>query len=563
MRGRVSILVIIGAAGMDSKWMTVGKRLGWGFGLMLGVMLLISVAGNWQLAHNTEQMRQLVQERLRSERTLEDFVLLAQMQALQANQIKRTNPARDAAIQGPALAARIHNLQQELQAARLPAEVFLQLQRVLAQGQIWQAAQANEGAPEGSRDDNLALSKYLQALQDLRDSQRTVSDQLGYGQLRAMEENRDFLLLASLAAIALVSTFCLYLIHILCRQLGTDPRHASAISQTIADGDLTMPIHSAANDQHSLLYSLRVMRDRLALILQQMNQGVQHLVQAARAMHEEQQALHAHSRSQHGKLQQAARAAQEVTRSMGTQHAVVQQALQQVGTCAQGMQACGPALQGMQNMLADLHGNAQQIETRLGVIDQLAFQANVLALNAAAEAARLHTPALDDVAGRAQALAQASSQARQELLDLLKPCLLAVEQGAACLKKLDLVRDVQHMQQLERHLQSMGAERELQLYALHQVQQALRELEKLNVSETALLDRLRAGNDVLRQQSERQQYLMTAFQLPDSARRASLLVLDEADGNGACTQADTGSGNGRRGARHLQLVDNAPPSCRP
>jgi len=78
------------------------------------------------------------------------------------------------------------------------------------------------------------------------------------------------------------SIFALYFMYrTLIRQLGGEPNEANAIVARIAAGDLSVPVNTAAQDQSSLLFAMKTMRDNLANVIGGVRTGAESISSAS------------------------------------------------------------------------------------------------------------------------------------------------------------------------------------------------------------------------------------------------------------------------------------------
>ena len=93
--------------------------------------------------------------------------------------------------------------------------------------------------------------------------------------------------------------------------------------------------------------------------------------------------------------------------------------------------------------MQDIHASSNKIGDITGVIDALAFQTNILALNAAVQAARAgeRGRGFAVVAGEVRSLAQRSAAAAREIRELITTGLARVESGTRIVEGAGLAMD--------------------------------------------------------------------------------------------------------------------------
>ena len=185
-------------------------------------------------------------------------------------------------------------------------------------------------------------------------------------------------------------------------RLGGEPAEAAELAGGIAGGDLTRQVHLMAGDNHSILASLRKMRDNL-------RQPLIEILDAARVLTDESQRLHLSSQQlseravqQNDRSSSMAAAIEEIATSVATMsanatdaHSLAGQSAQKasdsssnVSTLAQKLREIATTVSSAVGTLDELSTKTQGIATMIGEIKGIADQTNLLALNAAIEAAR-------------------------------------------------------------------------------------------------------------------------------------------------------------------------------
>lgn len=140
----------------------------------------------------------------------------------------------------------------------------------------------------------------------------------------------------------------------------------------------------------------------------------------------------------------------------------------------------------------------------ISIIDGIAFQTNILALNAAVEAARAgeHGKGFAVVAGEVRVLAKKSSESAKNIKSLIETTNTNVMQGAKLVSEAEknmhaIVSGSDDLNILMEHIFLSTQEQEK---GIQQITIALSELEKVTVSNAAVVDELAQSSDVLKNQ---------------------------------------------------------------
>ncbi len=163
-------------------------------------------------------------------------------------------------------------------------------------------------------------------------------------------------------------------------------RQAAAIARRIGVGDLRCSIAPGAGARlagapGALLASMQDMNDQLAITIARMRSGATSMSSGAGQIAAGNRPVATRAERQAAALEDAASALQQ----MGTR---IELHERHAGDSAAVVATGSGAIAGMAGTLAALTASAQRIAGIVGVIDEIAFQTNILALHAAVDAAR-------------------------------------------------------------------------------------------------------------------------------------------------------------------------------
>ncbi|WP_263139746.1 methyl-accepting chemotaxis protein [Pseudomonas sp. RIT-PI-AD] len=237
------------------------------------------------------------------------------------------------------------------------------------------------------------------ALDNMRDYNAKGAKQSGVNSLATYQGSQVFVLVMSVAAILLT----ILLAWLLIRSIVQPIEAALRVAESIAKGDLSREIEVTGRDEASrLMAALRTMRNNLRDTIRQISDSSGQLAAAAEQMtsitEESSRSLHL----QNAEIEQAATAVnemsaavEEVARNAASASEAARQSTdsaaignQRVRDTLQAIRRLSDQVEGTSTQIQGLAEQAQSISKVLSVIRSIAEQTNLLALNAAIEAAR-------------------------------------------------------------------------------------------------------------------------------------------------------------------------------
>ena len=209
-----------------------------------------------------------------------------------------------------------------------------------------------------------------------------------------------------LAWVAVIGGFIAVSLALVSRQLikllGGDPQVARQITQRIVHGDLSSEINCAPEDTSSLLAGMKEMQETLRHIVEEIVSDAEQLSSASRGMLEAFKEVSMRTRQQGESASSMAAAVEEMTVSIDQvaenareAHQISMRAsdLSMTGTqiiesAASEMLKISVAVKSSSTIIEELGRQSEQISSIVNTIKEIADQTNLLALNAAIEAAR-------------------------------------------------------------------------------------------------------------------------------------------------------------------------------
>ena len=276
-----------------------------------------------------------------------------------------------------------------------------------------------------------AFVAWLAAINQMIDGLEAVNQTLG-DKVRGITAN--FMMVKTLltALTILLGTIVAFVLtRSLLRQLGGELSYAVDIARRIAAGDLSTTIQTTRDDTTSLVATMKAMRDSLANIVRQVNEGTHAIELASSQIADGNRDLASRTESQAESLQSTAVTMIELTdtvkRNADSAALANTQALTASAVAIKG----GEAVEKVVQTMGGINESSRKISEIISVIDGIAFQTNILALNAAVEAARAgeHGKGFAVVASEVRTLAQRSASAAKEISALISNSVQKVDEG--------------------------------------------------------------------------------------------------------------------------------------
>jgi methyl-accepting chemotaxis protein len=314
----------------------------------------------------------------------------------------------------------------------------------------------------------------------------------------------DALMLIAIAGAFVVAlVFGFFVARNVTRQLGGEPDYAADIVKRVADGDLTVDVALRNKDQHSLLFNMAQMVEKLRKVMGDISSTSSSLASASKQISASSQALSQNASEQAANVEETSASVEEISSTVA-QNADNARVTDDIASkSAVDAQNGGEAVRETVTAM-------RKIAEKIGIVDDIAYQTNLLALNAAIEAARAgeHGRGFAVVAAEVRKLAERSQVAAQEIGSLAGNSVGLAERAGTSLEQL--VPSIRKTADLVQEIASASRE---QTSGLEQISSAVNQLSQTTQMTAAASEQLSSTSEEMSAQALQLQNIVHYFKI--------------------------------------------------
>ena len=361
-----------------------------------------------------------------------------------------------------------------------------------------------------------ALDKNIN-LQEERNKASYAAAQAEYASART-------LLIGSAVASALLAIgLALLVVRSVVAELGGEPFEVAALAQSIADSDLTRPIHVRPGDTRSVLAGMARMQGSLASIVNGVRGNAESVATASAQIAQGNSDLSSRTEEQASALEETAASMEQLGSTVRQNADNAKQANQLAMGASTVAVEGGEVVAQVVDTMKGINDSSKKIVDIIGVIDGIAFQTNILALNAAVEAARAGEQGrgFAVVASEVRSLAQRSADAAKEIKSLITDSVERVERGTALVDRAgttmhEVVTSIKRVTDIMGEISAASIE---QSAGVAQVGEAVTQMDRATQQNSALVEESAAAAESLREQAQQLVKTVAVFKLAHAQAR--------------------------------------------
>ena len=286
----------------------------------------------------------------------------------------------------------------------------------------------------------------------------------------------------------------------------------------IAEADLTNPVPEAGKNEIGRLFgAMGTMQQNLTNIVGRVREGSNEIHHGTREIASGNADLSSRTEQQAASIQQTAASMEEMTATVKQNADNARQASTLAADASTTAERGGQVVEQVVQTMHGISTSSKKVADITSVIDSIAFQTNILALNASVEAARAGEQGrgFAVVAGEVRNLASRSADAAKEIKTLIDASVTQIQQGSTLVEQAgttmsDVVTAVRRVTDI---MDEISAASQEQSDGIEQVSQAVGQMDQVTQQNAALVQQASAAAASLEEQANRLEQAVAVFKL--------------------------------------------------